>query len=297
MIEVHCDCGATYELKDELRGKKLKCPDCGAVSIAGEPAGGRDYGDDLDPVFMRDKFLLRQKHLALTAEKYYVWDETGQTILFVERPAHLLQNLGAVLAGLVAAGVVGVACAALGSILPREAQPAVGLLAAFAGLAALLVVAVMLSAKRHVTFYRDESRGAPLLRVLQDKKAQLIVATYTVLDAEGAPLARLRKNYLYNIFRKRWHVIEPDSERVVAMALEDSLILSMLRRLLGPMLGLLRTNFIITRGETERVIGEFNRKFTLLDRYVLDMSADAAGHLDRRVAVALGLMLDTGEKR
>jgi hypothetical protein len=35
----------------------------------------------------------------------------------------------------------------------------------------------------------------------------------------------------------------------------------------------------------------------LLDRYVLDLSADTARAFDRRVAVALGIMLDTGERR
>jgi len=45
------------------------------------------------------------------------------------------------------------------------------------------------------------------------------------------------------------------------------------------------------------VIGEFKRKFTILDRYVLDMSGDPQRLMDRRVALALGVMLDTGERR
>jgi hypothetical protein len=32
------------------------------------------------------------------------------------------------------------------------------------------------------------------------------------------------------------------------------------RRLIGPLFGLLRTNFILTAFESEQVIGEFNRK-------------------------------------
>jgi hypothetical protein len=59
----------------------------------------------------------------------------------------------------------------------------------------------------------------------------------------------------------------------------------------------MRTNFIILAGPTDRVIGEFNRKFTLFDRYVLDMSADREHLIDRRVALALGIMLDSGERR
>ena len=45
------------------------------------------------------------------------------------------------------------------------------------------------------------------------------------------------------------------------------------------------------------MIGEFNRKLTLLDRYVLDLTADRERVFDRRIALALGVMLDTGERR
>ena len=81
------------------------------------------------------------------------------------------------------------------------------------------------------------------------------------------------------------------------MAIEDSIVLSLLRRIIGPFLGFLRTNFVLVRGADAEIFGEFNRKFTLLDRYVLDLSADTARTFDRRVAVALGIMLDTGERR
>jgi uncharacterized protein YxjI len=297
MIDVSCACGANYTLKDELQGKKVKCPTCGAVSVAGGGAkAGPAFSADLDRAFQRDKFLLRQKTFAI-GEKYYVWDEAGETLLFIERPAHVMQNLVAMFGSIGTLIVVGGLLGALTSVLPKEVQPIGAILTGFVAIAATVVVAIALSPKRHVTFYRDESKSQALLKVLQDKKAQLIVATYTVLDEAGTPLARLQKNYLYDIFRKRWYIVAPDSDRVLGTAMEDSLILSMLRRLLGPLFGVLRTNFIITKGETEKVIGEFNRKFTLLDRYVLDMSADRENHLDRRVACALGVMLDTGEKR
>lgn len=297
MIEVSCGCGNTYSLKDELQGKKVKCPTCGEVNVAGGGGkGGAAFGADLDRAFARDKFLLRQKTLAI-GEKYYVWDEAGKTLLFIERPAHVMQNLVALFGAFAALIVVGGLLGALTSVLPKEVQPVGAIVTGLAAIAATIVAAIALSPKRHVTFYRDEDKSQVLLKVLQDKKAQLIVATYTVLDEAGTPLARFQKNYLYDIFRKRWYVMAPDSDRVIATAMEDSLILSMLRRLLGPLFGLLRTNFIITKGETDKVIGEFNRKFTLLDRYVLDTSADREKHLDRRVACALGVMLDTGERR
>jgi uncharacterized protein YxjI len=71
--------------------------------------------------------------------------------------------------------------------------------------------------------------------------------------------------------------------------------LSLLRRTRIPIFLLMRTNFIFLRGKD--VIGEFNRKFTIRDRYVLDLTADHQRTLDRRIAIALGVMLDTGEHR
>ena len=46
-------------------------------------------------------------------------------------------------------------------------------------------------------------------------------------------------------------------------------MLSLLRRVLGTFFGFLSTNFVFVRDRDEDVVGEFNRKFTLLDRYEL----------------------------
>ncbi len=159
-----------------------------------------------------------------------------------------------------------------------------------------VAVAIWMIPKRHIYVYGDDSKAELLLEVFQDQKISFIQATYTVSDPQEGTLGRLQKNYLYNIFRKRWDAFRPDGAPIV-VAREDSLILSLLRRFLGPMLGLLRTNFVFLRPETEVVIGEFNRKVTLFDRYVLDLSGDRGFELDRRIAVALGILLDTGEKR
>ncbi len=117
-----------------------------------------------------------------------------------------------------------------------------------------------------------------------------------MLAKGGEPIARLRKAYVHNVVRKRWYVETPGGQPL-AMAIEDSIVLSLLRRVLGPFFGFLRTNFVFVRGGDAEVFGEFNRKFTLLDRYVLDLRADPERTFDRRIALALGIMLDTGEGR
>ena len=295
-VRVTCQCGTSYELKDEFAGKLVKCPQCGRENRVPAGSGGIPVQVQADPVFDRDLFLLRQQMLRIS-EKYDVADEKGNNIIYIERPAYLGRNLGAALLGLLAGTVVGLMLGALSDALKGTVlEPVLAICAVVFGLATFIAVAVSLSAKRHVTFYRDASKRDRLLEVLQDKKWQPITATYTVRDFRGKPLARFAKNILYNLIRKRWYIYGPD-QQVQFLAKEDSVILSLLRRFLGPMLGVLRTNFIILRPDSEDVIGEFKRKFTILDRYVLDMSGDPQRLMDRRVALALGVMLDTGERR
>jgi uncharacterized protein YxjI len=294
-VRVTCQCGTSFELKDEFAGKLVKCPQCGRENRV--PGAGVPVQVQADPVFDRDLFLLRQQLLKIS-EKYDVADAQGHNIIYIERPAHLLRNLGAILAAIVAWGAVFAAFSVVADQTPRgsAAQGILVLLGVVLSFVAAFAVGVPLSAKRHVTFYRDGSKRDRLLEVLQDKKWQPITRTFTVRDFRGKPLARLAKNILYNAIRKRWYVYGPD-QRLQFIAKEDSVILSLLRRFLGPLFGLLRTNFIILRPDSEEVIGEFKRKFTILDRYVLDMSGDPQRLMDRRVALALGVMLDTAERR
>ncbi len=294
-LSVQCQCGNTYDLKDEYAGKLVRCPKCQSVSRAERSAYTPQ--SQADPVFDRDIFLLRQKHLAIN-EKYTVSDESGAPIVYIERPAHLLRNLLALLVGAAAAiGVFSLVVAGAVTLGSKGPLPTALVLTGWpAAFLALVVVGSALSKKRHITFYRDEAKRERLLEILQDKKLQLIIATFTVRDANGQPLARLRKNYVYNIFRKRWE-IRTMAGQVGFVAKEDSIILSLLRRVLGPMFGLLRTNFIFVGPDGRSVLGEFKRKMTILDRYALDLKRDRHRKLDRRLALALGVMLDTGERR
>ena len=291
-IPIACQCGKSYNLKDEFAGKTLKCPHCGATLRVKHRQGSRTFLGD--SAFNRDKFLLRQKVLSIS-ERYDVCDEQGNPILYIERPAHFLRNLGAILAGIFAAVFLSILLFALVNFVPEVLQGFLVLLALLVPLVTALLVISLLYKKRHLTIYRDKSKQEPLLKVLQDKKFEFLTATFTLRDAEG-DLAKFQKNYLYDIFRKQWNCYSRNGS-LLCIAKEDSIILALLRRFLGTLFGLLRINFVIFQGRSDRVIGEFNRNFTLFDRYVLDMSADPDCSVDRRIAIALGVMLDTGERR
>jgi hypothetical protein len=297
-VVVACPCGEVYELRPEYAGRLLECPVCGRhLRAGGAPGAGHRAIPDLDPAFDRDVFLLRERLLSITA-KYEVWAQDGTPVLYVERPTYPLRTLLAwalaVLTSMVTLAWTAHLAAAVGALGPFVVLGGWGVT-----LVLFFVVAMSARPLRHVTVYRDESRAEVLLRVRQDQRLAFLVRSYTVLTPAGQPLARLVKHYGHNVVRKRWYVESPAGTRY-AMAIEDSIVLSLLRRVLGSLFGVLRTNFILVHlaGASEgAVFGEFNRKFTLLERYVLDLSGDPEHLVDRRVALALGVMLDTGERR
>ena len=59
----------------------------------------------------------------------------------------------------------------------------------------------------------------------------------------------------------------------------------------------LRTNFIFFNEDEEKSFGCFDRKFSAYQNYVLDMTSDSEQVVDRRIAAALGVLLDTAETR
>src|SRR5687768_4920894 len=70
------------------------------------PTHPRVASGPVDVAFQRDKFLLKQKRVSIE-EKYMVADEHGREILFVERPRHMLRNIGALIAGVISGLVAG----------------------------------------------------------------------------------------------------------------------------------------------------------------------------------------------
>lgn len=292
-IVVACPCGEVYELRPEYADRLLECPTCRRHLRAGPPPNTpRPPTAGVDRAFDRDVFLLRQRVFTI-ASKYEVWAEDATPILYVERPTYPVRTLLAYLVAVVV--TVTLMGLAVGDV-ERDRNGLIVLLSVPVAAFMFLVLSMSLRPRRHVTIYRDDSRSEVLLRVIQDQRVAFLTRTYTVTTATGERLAILRKTYLHNVVRKRWYVEGPGGEPL-AMAIEDSIVLSLLRRVLGPFFGFLRTNFVLVRGRDDEIFGEFNRKFTLLDRYVLDLSADTARAFDRRIAVALGVMLDTGERR
>lgn len=251
----------------------------------------------LDPAFDRTRFLLNQKMLTIHA-RYDVCDEQGQPIVFVERPAHFWRNGLAILLGVIAGLLAAAAVFFLTELVWPKNQPTAVVTLAMALMGCSLIVLPFLvfsklGRKRDILFYRDATKSEPLLVVRQDQTATLLEHTYTVAEPSGRVLAYFRKNIFSTLYRTRW-LCDGADRRLMAVAVEDSLLSALIRRYV---IRVTPMNFVFWLGDSERVVGRFNRKFTLRDRYVLDLTEDPTALLDRRVALALGVILDTGEHR
>ena len=298
-IAVVCQCGRSFNLRTEFAGQSVRCPDCGATLDV--PA----IAPQADPLFDRDQFLLRQRVLSI-AQAYDVRGADNAELMFIRRPTHLLRTVLAILVGLlvfllVGGAGIGIVIGAVNALGLQQRPEIVAPLivgVALLGLLATLATVVAIVPKRHVYFHRDPKSKETILEIHQDSKLMPFRPKFTLVCPQQGPIARFSKNVFVSLLRKRWWCHDMEG-KAICTAYEDSIILSLLRRLFGTLYGLLRTNYVIVRGQDadgER-LGEFNRKLTLFDRYVLDLEADPTRSLDRRIALAMGVMLDTGDGR
>ena len=155
-----------------------------------------------------------------------------------------------------------------------------------------------LKIREDIGFFADESESQELFRL----KARSVLDTggsrYDVVGADGARIGVLHHT-LRSILRTRWS-IQDVAEQEVAVAEERSAVMAVARRLIDfvPDVGGLipipyNFDFLIDG----RVVGHMDRKFQLRDRYVLDLSGDPDKALDRRLAIALAIGLDTLQNR
>jgi len=153
--------------------------------------------------------------------------------------------------------------------------------------------------KEDIRFYADESESEELFRI----KARSVLDTggsrYDVTDAQGAAIGVLHHVLRKSLFRSTWEVTDADGGEV-ATAQERSLPMAIARRLIDfvpDVGGLIPIPYNFDLLMDGSVIGHLNRKFQLRDRYVLDLSGDEGRTLDRRLAIALAIGLDTLQNR
>jgi hypothetical protein len=155
-----------------------------------------------------------------------------------------------------------------------------------------------LAIKEDIRFYGDEGETEELFRIKARSMLDMGGARYDIFAGEEK-IGQLWHKFGESILRTTWHVSGPTEEEV-ALARERSTAGAIARRVVDfvPYVGgyvPIPYNFeILADGE---VIGGMDRKFKLRDQYVLDLSGDREKKLDRRLAIALAIGLDTLQNR
>jgi uncharacterized protein YxjI len=123
---------------------------------------------------------------------------------------------------------------------------------------------------------------------------------HEVLDADGAVIGMLEKDFGKSLLRSHWHVRDAAGQELLE-AHEASWIIALLRRFaqLGPdwfdLLTWLPFNFVLKRAENE--VGRYKRVLgTVRDRYLLELEPGLED-VDRRLVVAFTVALDALQDR
>jgi hypothetical protein len=151
--------------------------------------------------------------------------------------------------------------------------------------------------REDIRFFADEGETNEVFRI----KARSILDTggsrYDVFAGEER-LGVLEHQFRASLLRSTWRVRDGnDAELLIAR--ERSLPLAIARRVIdfvpyGEWIPI-PYNFEFLVGE--RVVGGMQRKFQLRDRYILDLTGDGEKRIDRRLAIALAVGLDTLQNR
>jgi len=151
----------------------------------------------------------------------------------------------------------------------------------------------MFKFKEDIRVYSDEMKTRELLYI-QARQIIDFSAAYDVIDSQmGSKIGVLRRRGFKSMLQDEWQVLDPNDQPIGTLH-EDNMARALLRRfLLG---AFLPQNYDLLIGETR--VADLHQRFNLF-RYELDIdcSMDTAHLLDRRLAIAAGILLATIEGR
>jgi hypothetical protein len=154
-----------------------------------------------------------------------------------------------------------------------------------------------LAVREDIRFYADEQETQELFRIKARSLFDIGGARYDVFVGDER-IGLLEHVFGKSLIRSTWRVLD-SQEQQVAVAQERSVPMAIARRLVDfvPYGEWVPIPYNFDLLVDDRAVGHLNRKFQLRDRYVLDLSGDTDRRLDRRLAIALAIGLDTLQNR
>jgi hypothetical protein len=150
-----------------------------------------------------------------------------------------------------------------------------------------------LAIREDLRFFADESESEELFRV-KARQAVDVGGRYDVTTPAGERIGVLQRRFAQTLLRTTWVILDAD-EGALAEVTESSMARGILRRVADIFdVPILYHFSILVEG---RQVGEVRRILTLRDRYVMTLGGDIDRRIDRRLAVALLVVLDALQGR
>jgi hypothetical protein len=147
-----------------------------------------------------------------------------------------------------------------------------------------------LAIREDLRFFVDERESDELFRV-KARQVMDVGGRYDVTTPAGERIGVLQRRLAQTLLRTTWAILD-DDEGHVAEVTESSMARGILRRVVDiPIL----YHFTILVEGTQ--VGEVRRILTMRDRYVMTLEGDVDRRIDRRLAVALLVVLDALQAR
>lgn len=152
-----------------------------------------------------------------------------------------------------------------------------------------------------ITLYDDGSLQRAVLFMTPADYGKALHLNYTVKPPDGKVIAKLSRHSLKSLFLPHVWDIADAAGGPIAQARETPAVRAFIRRALGQFyfLELLRplfkTDFLLIRQDAsgnEEKIGSFDRRGRSSEDHVLNLSGDPGRKLDRRIGLAVAILLD-----
>lgn len=237
-----------------------------------------------DPGFNESHYELEEESVSMSSGT--VRDATQTPLFYYYAPGRLTGVVAGSVAVIVMVGGLGATLFLLAGSRLVGAMTASALTAMFA------TVILLLIPRRHLFLFRDRQMKDVALTIRQDSRFAFPRLRFSAAASDGLVVGSIQKSTFSNLGRHRWWIFDRERPAPVGYAIEESLPTALARKILGNFSPLFRSDFRIYAGESPA--GWIRRRETR-EHQLLDLSEDASCRLDRRMGLALAVVINAIE--
>lgn len=143
--------------------------------------------------------------------------------------------------------------------------------------------------KEDFRIYNSKDKAVEVMRIAA-RSILDFSAAYDVFDsATNSKIGTLKRSGMKSMVRDEWQILDAQ-DREMGKIEEDSMVLALARRFVKLIALLVPQKYTISLGN--RVVGQFAQTFNpFIMKIEADFSADPTGILDRRLALAAGVLM------